>query len=410
MNADDIRAQIPALDPRRGRERKQPLIYFNNACLTLCCAPALDAMQAYHEDFISCPGRSVEDIVDVAASKELAQCRVAVQEFINAASPREIVFLRNTTEAINTVARGMAFEQGDIVVTSDLEHNSNLIPWQNLHNDKVIKHRVLPTKPDTTFDLDGFRDLVSGRQVRLVSVLHRSNLSGVAFPIADICEIAHGAGARVLLDAAQSAAHDDLDVQALGVDFAAFSFHKMFGPTGVGALYGREECLAELEPLLRGGGNTRDATYALVDPAEPPDKFEAGLQDYGGIAGAAAAVQFIEGIGKAAIREHVARLNALTTEAVQRIPKVSLLGPAAPDQRGSIVNFIAGGIRGLDLTRVLYENRGVVLRYGRHCVHAWYNGRALPESIRVSFAPYNTEQEVTTFVSALADVLKYFRK
>ena len=409
MDPAHIRAQFPALDPSRGRERTHPLIYLNNACLTLCAEPVLGAMQAYYRGFISCPGRSVEDIVDVAASAELAACRAAVQRFIHAASPSEIVFVRNTTEGINTVARGLEFRPGDIVVTSDLEHNSNLIPWQRLHNDKVIKHRVLPTRPDTTFDLDGLRELLSGRQVRLVSVLHRSNLSGVAFPVAAICELAHESGALVLLDAAQSAAHDDLDVQALGVDFAAFSFHKMFGPTGVGALYAKQEHLEQMEPPLQGGGNTRDATYALVDMAKPPDKFEAGLQDYAGITGAAAAVRFIDELGKPAIREHALKLNALATEMIVKMEGVVLLGPGDPAQRGSIVNFIAQGIRGLDLTRVLYENRGVVMRYGRHCVHAWYNSRGLPESIRVSFAPYNTEEEVKAFGDALGDVLRHFR-
>ncbi len=406
----DLRACFPALQDHPGRPRKRPLIYFNNACLTLCARPALDAMQAYYEDFISCPGRSIEDIVDVAASKDLARRRAAVQKFIGAASPREIVFVRNTTEAINLVANDFPFEPGDLVVTTDLEHNSNLIPWQTLHNRKVVKHRIAATRPDTTFDLDGFAELLEGRRVRLVSVLHRSNLSGVAFPVADIVELARRAGAAVLLDAAQSAAHDDLNVQDLDVDFAAFSFHKMFGPTGVGALYAKQEWLERLDPLLLGGGATRDATYAHLDLSDPPDKFEAGLQNYAGAAGAAAAVEFIDSVGKAAIREHVAALNARATEAVLALPDATLIGPPDPAARGSILNFIVKGVRGLDLTRILYENRGVVMRYGRHCVHAWYNGRGAPESLRVSFGPYNTEAEVDIFVDALADVLRYFRK
>ena len=405
MNPAEVRPLFPALDPSRGT----PLIYLNSACLTLCAAPVLEAMNAYYERFISCPGRSVEDIVDVAASVEYAECRRAVQKFVNAKSPNEIVFVRNTTEAINLVAQGLQFGHGDIVVTSDLEHNSNLVPWQALHNQKVIKHRVLPTRPDTTFDLDGFRELVSGRAVRLVSVLHRSNLTGVAFPVADICAIAHEAGAYVLLDAAQSAGHDDLDVARLGVDFAAFSFHKMFGPTGVGALYGREELLGDMAPLLRGGGSTLDATYALADLGVPPGKFEAGLQDYAGIAGAAAATAFVCRLGKPAIRQHALELNSLATERVLAMSDVALLGPADPAQRGGIVNFVAKGMRGLDLTRILYENRGVVMRYGRHCVHAWFNSRHVPESIRVSFGPYNTAEEIEVFAEALADVLHHFR-
>ena len=405
LDPTDIKTQFPALSPSRGK----PLIYFNNACLTLCAASVLEAMQDYYEQFISCPGRSVEDIVDVAASRDFAKCRQAVQEFVNATSPNEIVFLRNTTEALNLVAKGLAFEPGDIVVTSDLEHNSNLVPWQELHGQKVIKHRVVPTRGDTTFDIDAFRELLSGRQVRLVSVLHRSNLTGVAFPIVEICELAHEAGALVLVDAAQSAAHDDFDVQALDIDFAAFSFHKMFGPTGVGALYGREELLAEITAPLQGGGSTLDATYALVDVAPAPSKFEAGLQDYAGIAGAAAAVAFIGRVGKPALRAHALDLNALATERVLELPQVALLGPRDPAQRGSIVNFVAQGIRGLDLTRILYENRGVVMRYGRHCVHAWFNSREVPESLRVSFGPYNSRDEVEALADALGDVLRYFR-
>ena len=405
MDPTDIRAQFPALNPSRGK----PLIYLNSACLTLCAAPVLEAMQRYYEEFISCPGRSTEDIVDVLASRQYAECRARVQRFIHASSPDEIIFVRNTTEAINLVARGFPFKPGDIVVTSDLEHNSNLVPWQTLHGQGVVKHRVLPTLPDTTFDLDGFRDLIRGRQVRLVSVLHRSNLSGVAFPVADVCEIAHEAGARVMLDAAQSAAHDELDVGRLGVDFAAFSFHKMFGPTGVGALYVKQELLDELAPLLLGGGSTFDTTYAVATLADPPSKFEAGLQDYAGIVGAAAAVEFIDRVGKGAIREHALQLNTLATERVVGLPGVALLGPADPAQRGSIVDFVVKGIRGLDLTRVLYDNCRVVMRYGRHCVHAWYNSRNLPESIRASFGPYNTEEEVRLFVDALRDVLKHFR-
>jgi len=405
FDAVSIRPDFPALGERiAGRE----VVYLDNACMTLKPRAVIDAIVGYYTRASGCHGRS-DHAFGRRATELVDGARAEVRRFIGAKHDREVIFTRNTTEAINLVARGIGLAPKDAVVCSDIEHNSNLVPWQVLKEDVGIRHLVVPTRPDTTFDLDALSRTLAGGGVRLVSMLHTSNLTGVTFPVAQIVEIAHKHGARVLVDAAQSMLTHPLDVRRLGADFVAFSVHKMLGPTGVGVLYVRDDLLETLKPLVTGGETVLDTTYAGREIAGAPDRFEAGLQDYAGIAGAGAAVKYVAHLSQDRIREHVTALNAAATEGLMALPGVRVLGPADPAARGAILNFIVERMQAADLSRILSEASGIMVRAGRHCVHSWYNATLAADSVRVSFGPYNTRDEVEYLVRTAGDVLRHFR-
>jgi len=405
MDVERLRRDFP---PLQETSRGRPVVYFDNACMTLKPTPVLDAMQAYYRTSPGCHGRS-NHLFGRRTTEAYDGARKRLQRFLGAARPHEVIFTRNATEAINLVASGLGLGVGDVVLTSDVEHNSNLLPWQRLAKRSGVRHRVVPGRPDTTFDLDAYAGLLREGGVKLVSVLHTSNLSGVTFPVDDVVELAHRHGAQVLLDAAQAPLTHALDVKRWGVDYLALSAHKMLGPTGFGLLYARADRQAGLEPLLVGGETVQDTTYVSSEPAPAPDRFEAGLQDYAGAVGAAAAADYVQKLDPAAIRRHVVALNARATHALLALDRVQLVGPADPALRGSVLTFVAEGMRSEDLARVLDEGAGIMVRFGKHCVHSWFNARKVPDTVRVSFGPYNTPDEVDLFVEHVTRVLRHFR-
>ena len=400
-----LRAAFPAL---RASVRRKPVVYFDNACMTLKPEPVLAAMDDYYREFPGCHART-DHLFGAETSRRYEEARRRLAAFFNAADPREVVFTRNATEGLNLLAHTLDLKPGDVVVSSDIEHNSNLLPWQALEKRKGVKRLVVSTRPDTTFDLDRFREQMTPA-VRLVTVLQTSNLTGVSFPVADIVRIAHERGALVCVDAAQAALSHGIDVRALDVDFLVASVHKMWGPTGMGVLYGKRRLLEALPQFLTGGGTVEDAGYSSAAIHGLPDKFEAGLQNYAGALGAGAAVGFIREVGQDNIASQVRDLNRRATELVAALKGVTILGPRDADLRSGILNVVLDGMEASDAARVLHQSENVMVRFGKHCVHPWFAARRVPDSLRISFGAYNTAEEVEVLAAALGSVLKFFRQ
>lgn len=400
-----LRAAFPAL---RASSRRKPVVYFDNACMTLKPEPVLAAMDGYYREFPGCHART-DHLFGAETSRRYEEARRRLAAFFNAANPREVVFTRNATEGLNLLAHTLDLKPGDVVVSSDIEHNSNLLPWQALEKRKGVKRLVVSTRPDTTFDLDRFREQMTPA-VRLVTVLQTSNLTGVSFPVADIVRIAHERGALVCVDAAQAALSHGIDVRALDVDFLVASVHKMWGPTGMGVLYGKRRLLEALPQFLTGGGTVEDAGYSSAAIHGLPDKFEAGLQNYAGALGAGAAVGFIREVGQDNIASQVRDLNRRATELVAALKGVTILGPRDADLRSGILNVVLDGMEASDAARVLHQSENVMVRFGKHCVHPWFAARRVPDSLRISFGAYNTAEEVEALAAALGSVLKFFRQ
>ncbi len=384
----------------------KPAVYLDNACMALKPRSVVDAITGYYREYSGCHGRA-QHAFGTATTAAFDDARRSVQRFLGAARADEVLFTRNTTEAINMVARGLAWEPGDVVLSSDLEHNSNLLPWQDLVTRHGVEHRIVATRPDTRFDMAAFRRQLHGR-VKLVSVLHSSNLTGVSFPIADIVREAHAAGAIVLVDAAQGSVGHTIDVQKLGVDLLAFSGHKALGPTGTGALYARQDVQERLDSMLLGGETVTDTTYTGRTIGPAPYRYEAGLQNYAGIIGLGAAVSYIDGVGQARIAKRMRELNTIATEQLGKLDRVEILGPADPALRSGLFTFRLRGIASSDVAWLLSTGANIMTRAGKHCVHAWYNARGEEPAVRASFAFYNSPEEVDFFCWTVKDILRSY--
>jgi cysteine desulfurase/selenocysteine lyase len=385
----------------------RPAVYLDNACMALRPEPVIRAIEGYYREYSGCHGRA-QHAFGTATTAAFDDARRTVRDFLGAADAAEILFTRNTTEAINLVARGLDWQPGDAVLSSDLEHNSNLLPWQDLANRAGVEHRIVPTRPDTRFDMAAFRRRLD-RKVKLVSVLHSSNLTGVCFPLAEIVREAHAAGALVLVDAAQGSLGHNIDVRKLGVDLLAFSGHKALGPTGTGVLYARRDVQDRLSSMLLGGETVTDTTYTDRTLGPAPYRYEAGLQNYAGIIGLGAALSYIQGVGQARIAKRVRELNTIATEQLGKLERVEILGPADPALRGGLFTFRLRGIAASDVAWLLSTGANIMTRAGKHCVHAWYNGRGEEPAVRASFAFYNSPEEVDFFCWTVKDILRSYR-
>ncbi|MBE0520830.1 MAG: cysteine desulfurase [Candidatus Methanoperedenaceae archaeon] len=407
MNIRKLRSDFPALQKKWNG--KFP-IYFDNACMTLKPVQVRDAMDEYYNEYPVCGGRSIHKMAKKVDEK-VGEAREKMQEFLGASSSDEVVFTRNTTEGLNLVANSLGFDKGDIVLTTDREHNSNLVPWQVQAKRRGIKHVVVHSNPDNTFDLDKFEEtLCNNRNVRLVSMVHTANLDGYTIPAQEIIKLSHEHGALVMLDGAQSAPHKPIDVKALDVDFFALSVHKMVGPSGMGVLYGKQELLVELEPFIVGGDTVEDSTYEDAKFLPPPEKFEAGLQNYAGIIGSGAAVDYLADVGLPNIREHEEKLNRIITEGIKDMPGVKIIGPADPALRGGIVSFTVDMPHGdaHDIALVLDETENIEVRSGAFCVHSWFNYRKCDAAVRASLYLYNTEDEARKFIDVIGKTIGLF--
>jgi cysteine desulfurase/selenocysteine lyase len=402
IDVEALRRDFPVL--HRDWGDRPPLVYLDSACMSLKPRQVVEAVLEYYELHSACAGRSVHTLA-TEVSLRVDRSRAALARFLGASRPDELVFLRNTTEAINILSRRLGLGRGDAVIVSDREHNSNLVPWLALRDMMGTQLRVVPSEPDGTFDTDRLQEALSPGDVKVVTMAHTNNLDGFTFPIREIAEIAHDSGALVVVDGAQSAPHMPIDLVELDVDFFALSIHKMLGPTGVGVLYGRWELLNEMAPYNVGGDTVSMVEYKGVQYTGPPSKFEAGLQDYGGIYGAEAAIRYLEAIGMEEVRSHDIALNQRATEAIRDLPGIKVLGPQDPSLRGSTLGFIVEDVDCHELGMVLDELGNVAVRSGMHCNHAWFNEHNLPGAVRVSFYVYNNDQDVDRFVEVLAQAL-----
>ncbi|MFA6306590.1 MAG: aminotransferase class V-fold PLP-dependent enzyme [Patescibacteria group bacterium] len=401
MNLEKIRQDFPIFSKSING---QPPVYFDNACMSLKPLQVIKAMNEYYYDYPACAGRSGHKLGETV-TKKVEAARIAMAEFINAKHAEEIIFTRNTTEGINLVAHSLKLNAGDIILSTDKEHNSNLIPWQILSEKIGVIHKVIKSKPDNTFDLAKFESEMTDR-VKLVAMGQTSNLDGVTIPAKEIIKIAHQHGALVLLDAAQSAPHQKIDVAGLDVDFLAFSGHKMLGPTGTGILYGKKHLLEKLEPFLAGGDTVEYSTYDGHKFLPIPEKFEAGLQDYAGIIGLGEAAEYLKKIGHDNIAAEEYKLNKYITDEIIKIPKLKIIGPADPRLRSGIVSFYIEGIDSHQIAILLDETANIMIRAGQHCVHSWFYAHGIKTSARASLYFYNTMEEAEIFVTSLNKIIK----
>jgi cysteine desulfurase / selenocysteine lyase len=401
MDIKKIRQDFPMLQEDAGHK---PNTYFDNACQSLRPKVVIDAINKYYLKSSACSGRSMHHLA-VEVTHDCDQARTSVAKFLNAARKEEIVFTRNTTEGINLVSNSLDFQKGDVVLISDKEHNSNLIPWQILAKKKGVILKIVPSLADNTFDLQAFEKLLD-KKVKLVSFGQTSNLDGVSIPAAEIIKKAHQNGSLVFLDAAQTAPHRRINVKALDVDFVAFSGHKMLGPSGTGVLYGKYKLLEQLEPFIVGGDTVLSSTYDSCQFLPPPEKFEAGLQDYAGIMGLGAAANYLMGIGFEAIEKQEQLLNEAITAEIKDLPKLKMIGPGDPKQRGGIISFYIEDVDSHRIALMLDQMANIMVRSGQHCVHSWFNAHQLKGSVRASLYFYNTIEEAILFTNSLQKIGK----
>jgi len=382
---------------------KKDGIYFDNACQSLRPQSVIDAVTSYYTDYSACAGRSSHHLAEIV-TKKYEESRLIISKFLNAKGKDEIIFTRNTTEGINLIANSIGFKKGDIVITTDKEHNSNLIPWQILKEKVGIKHIIIPSKVDNTFDIESYKKVLDNNKVKLVSFVMTSNLDGVTIPVKEIVELAHKKGALVLLDAAQAVPHQKVDVQDIDCDFLVFSGHKMLGPSGTGVFYGKYKLLENLEPFMTGGDTVSESTYLSHKFLPPPEKFEAGLQDYAGMIGLGEAVKYINKVGFDFIQKQELSLNKYITGELQNIPNLTIIGPNDPSKRSGIVSFYIENKDHHQIALMLDETAKIMIRSGQHCVHSWFNEKKIAGSVRASFYFYNTLEEGEVFVQELKKI------
>lgn len=401
MSLAGVRARFPAL---RARPGKPVPAYLDSACMSLVPRDVLEAMAEYYRDYPGCAGRSLHRFAE-QVSHRFEAARDGFARFLGAPDRDGVIFVRNATEAINVVGQGIDWQRGDRVLVTDQEHNSNLVLWQRLARERGIELATLKLPDDGTFDIEAFERELS-RGVRLVSVFHTSNLDGRSLPVAEIVERAHARHAEVLLDGCQAAPHAPVDLKRLGVDYYAISAHKMLGPTGTGVLCGRREALMALRPLLLGGETVEWSTLTDHALRPPPHRFEAGLQNYAGVLGAHAGIQFLERTGRDEIAAHDRALNRRVTQALAGEPRLRVLGPPSADGRPSIFAFAVRGVDPHDGALFLDAGHTVFVRSGMHCVHSWYQSHGLSGNLRASFYLYNTNRDADRLVAGVRALIE----
>ena len=392
----------------------RPLVYLDNGATTQKPLCVLDAMREEYLNVNANVHRGVHYLSQQATDLHEA-ARERVRSFINALSVNEVIFTRGTTESINLLAQTFCESQmqpGDEVLVTDMEHHSNIVPWQLLAQKHGIVLKHLPITDEGTIVLDdggagcnSFATYLTER-TKLVSLCHVSNVLGTVNPIKDIVRLAHERGIPVLVDGAQSAPHIKIDVQDLDCDFFAFSGHKMYGPTGIGVLYGKEEWLEKLPPYQGGGEMIDKVSWEKTTFEQPPLKFEAGTPDYVATHGLATAIDYLEGIGLDQIEAHEKELTRYCLEQMQQIPGMRIFGPLG-HRRDAVVSFLVGDIHHLDMGTLL-DRLGIAVRTGHHCAHPLMTRLGVTGTVRASFALYNTKEEVDRLVEGIRRVSQMF--
>jgi len=398
-----IREDFPIL---RERAHGHPLIYFDSAATSQKPRAVLEALQNYYEHNNANVHRGLHELSS-RATDAYERSRQRVANYLGAVSPDEIVFTRGTTESINLVAQAWGpkfLRSGDVILLTEMEHHSNLVPWQLLAERTGAKLRFVPVRDDGTLALDQISSLLTS-EVKLFAFTHISNSLGTINPVAELCQKARAIGAVTVVDAAQSAGHLPINVRELGCDFLAFSGHKMCGPTGIGALYGRAEILDAMPPWHCGGEMIVSVALEKSAFKRAPHRFEAGTPNIAGAIGLAAAIDYIEQIGRSAIFEHDARLAAYAMDRLAELPGMRVLGPSAP--RGALVGFVMEAAHPHDLT-TFADQYGLALRGGHHCNQPLMRRFGLPGTTRASFYFYNTTEEIDRMIEILRAAAQFF--
>jgi cysteine desulfurase/selenocysteine lyase len=403
LDVEAVRRDFPILATMvHGR----PLTYLDSAASSQRALAVLRAVEDYETHSHANVHRGVHALSQ-AATAAFEGARARVRRFINAASVKEVIFVRGTTEAINLVAQAYArprFEPGDEILITALEHHANIVPWQMVCEQTGARLRVAPINRRGEVPFDEFERQL-GPRTRLVAIAHISNALGTVLPVKRMVEAAHAEGAVVLVDGAQAVPHAHVDVRALGADFYAFSAHKMYGPTGIGVLYGREELLAAMPPWQGGGDMILTVSFEKTTYNDLPAKFEAGTPNISGAVGLAAAMDYLERLGIDAVAAHEQRLLQLATAELTRLPEIEIIGTAA--HKAAVLAFTMKGVHAHDLGTIL-DAEGVAVRTGHHCAMPVMTYFGVPATARASFACYNTEEDVARLLHALERAREVF--
>ena len=400
-----IRQDFPILETLIHNRK---LVYLDNAATTQKPRAVLDALTHYYEKDNANVHRGVHTLSERATSAFEA-ARETVRHFIGASHTQEIIFLRSTTEAINLVAQSFArprFKQGDEILITEMEHHSNIVPWQIVCEQTGATLKIVPINDQGVLQMDDFKELISSK-TRLVSLTHVSNALGTINPLQEIIHIAKSHGATVLVDGAQAVAHLPLDVRNLNCDFYAFSGHKLYGPTGIGVLYGRADLLASMPPWQGGGDMIRSVTFEHTEYNDIPYKFEAGTPDIAGAIGLAAAIDYLKSLGLSRVHAHERNLLAYATERLSSLPTVRIIGEAP--LKSSLISFVMDGVHPHDIGTIL-DAEGIAIRTGHHCAMPIMDHFKVAATARASFALYNTKEEIDALASSLLEVMKWFGK
>lgn len=401
LDVQAIRRRFPVLHQE---VNGKPLVYFDNAATTQKPDSVIEALTDYYSGYNANIHRGVHALAEKATNAFEAS-RKAVQKFINAAEYEEVIFTKGTTDGINLVANTFGKSQikaGDEIIISTMEHHSNIVPWQMLAEEKGATLKIIPILPSGEIIWEEFEKLLSSK-TKLVSVVHASNALGTINPISRIIQAAHAVGAKVLVDGAQAVAHLEIDVQALDVDFYVFSGHKLYGPTGVGILYGKRSILEAIPPYQGGGEMISEVRFEKTTYNDIPYKFEAGTPNIADVIALKAAIDFVNEYGKPAIAAHENDLLSYASEHLEKIPGLKLIGTAK--EKVSVASFIIDGVHPFDIGMML-DAGGIAVRTGHHCTQplmAWYG---IEGTARASFSVYNTKEEIDRLLVGLEKLIK----
>lgn len=396
-----IRKQFPILSRKvKGKD----LVYLDNAATSQKPSSVIDSIVHYYGHYNANIHRGLHTLADEATAAYEAS-RVSVKEFVGASSTDEIIFTKGTTDSINLVAHswGNAFlEKDDEIIISSLEHHANIVPWQVIAAEKGAKLKVIPMDDNGTLDMESFKNMLNAR-TKFVAIIHVSNALGIIHPVEEIIRLAHLNNALVLLDGAQSSVHLDIDVQTLDCDFYVFSGHKIYGPTGVGVLYGKKALLEKMPPYQGGGEMIKEVSFEKTTYNELPFKFEAGTPNIADVIAMKAGIDFINSIGKPAIRKHEEMLLEYASTQLKQIPGLKIIGDV--ENKVSVISFTIEGVHPQDLA-ILLDNQGIAVRTGHHCAQPLMQRLGIVGTTRASFAAYNTIEEIDALVRALNKALK----
>jgi len=405
LDINHIRSEFPIL--QRETAKGVRLVYLDSTATSQKPLSVIEAMDNFYRRSNANIHRGVHTLAEEATAM-YEGAREKVAKFINAPDARQVIYTRNTTESINLVAYTWAranLKAGDLIILTEMEHHSNLVPWHILQAERGIRLEFIPVRDDFTLDIDAYKSLLE-QSPKLVSFTHMSNVLGTINPVEEIIRLAHDAGAVTVVDGAQSVPHFSVDVQALDVDFLAFSAHKMCGPTGIGALYGKADLLEKMPPFLGGGDMIKEVKLRSFRPNSLPHKFEAGTPAIAEAVGFGAAADYLLSVGMDAIAEHEHQITEYALERLEEIPGVKLFGPTA-DKKGGVVAFMLDGVHPHDVAQIL-DRDGIAVRAGHHCAQPLHEKFGIPATSRASFYLYNSMDEVDLLVNGIYKVKEMF--